>query len=107
MSGKGDCYDNAVVETFFKTLKAELIWRHTWHTRRQVEGALFQYISGFYNLRRRHSTLAGKSPLDLQTRQCLIHERDIVNGSTERADVVQGRAERDDPIAAHLTKCRL
>ena len=63
MSGKGDCYDNAVVETFFKTLKAELIWRHTWHTRRQVEGALFQYISGFYNLRRRHSTLAGKSPL--------------------------------------------
>ena len=63
MSGKGDCYDNAVVETFFKTLKAELIWRQTWYTRRGVEGALFQYINGFYNLRRRHSALGGKSPL--------------------------------------------
>ncbi len=63
MSGKGDCYDNAVVETFFKTLKAELIWRRAWHTRREVEGALFQYINGFYNLRRRHSALGGKSPL--------------------------------------------
>jgi len=63
MSGKGNCYDNAVVETFFKTLKAELIWRSTWQTRRQVEMALFEYINGFYNPRRRHSTLGGKSPL--------------------------------------------
>ncbi len=63
MSGKGNCYDNSVAETFFKTLKAELIWRHTWHTRRQAETALFQYINGFYNARRRHSTLGGKSPL--------------------------------------------
>jgi len=58
-----NCYDNAVVETFFKTLKAELIWRQTWQTRRQVEVALFQYINGFYNPRRRHSALGGKSPL--------------------------------------------
>ena len=63
MSGKGNCYDNAAVETFFKTLKAELIWRNTWQTRRQVEMALFEYINGFYNPRRRHSTLGGKSPL--------------------------------------------
>lgn len=63
MSGKGNCYDNAVVETFFKTVKAELIWRHAWHTRQQVHAALFQYINGFYNPRRRHSTLDGKSPL--------------------------------------------
>ena len=63
MSGKGNCYDNAVVETFFKTVKAELIWRHTWHTRRQVHTALFQYINGFYNPRRRHSAIGGKSPL--------------------------------------------
>ena len=54
---------NAVVETFFKTLKAELIWRSIWQTRRQTEAALFEYINGFYNPRRRHSTLAGKSPL--------------------------------------------
>jgi hypothetical protein len=42
MSGKGNCYDNAAVETFFKTIKAELIWRHTWETRRKAETAIFQ-----------------------------------------------------------------
>lgn len=63
MSGKGNCYDNAAVETFFKTIKAELIWRRTWETRRQAETAIFQYINGFYNPRRRHSALGGKSPL--------------------------------------------
>ena len=68
MSGRGDCYDNAVVETFFKTLKAELIWHNTWTTRRQTEIALFEYINGFYNPRRRHSTLGGKSPLAFERR---------------------------------------
>ena len=63
MSGKGNCYDNAVVETFFKTIKAELVWRRTWETRRQAETGIFQYINGFYNPRRRHSALGGKSPL--------------------------------------------
>lgn len=63
MSGKGNCYDNAAVETFFKSLKAELIWRQTWSTRRETEAALFQYINGFYNPRRRHSALGWKSPL--------------------------------------------
>ena len=63
MSGKGNCYDNAAIETFFKTIKAELIWRRSWETRRQTETAIFQYINGFYNPRRRHSALGGKSPL--------------------------------------------
>jgi transposase InsO family protein len=63
MSGKGNCYDNSMVETFFKSIKAELIWRNRWDTRRQAEGAIFQYINGFYNPRRRHSSLGGKSPL--------------------------------------------
>ena len=63
MSGKGNCWDNAVTETFFKTLKAELIWRQTWHTRHQAEVAVFQYINGFYNPRRKHSALGYKSPL--------------------------------------------
>ena len=63
MSGKGNCYDNAVVEAFFKTIKAELIWRHPWHTRRAVELAIFEYINGFYNPRRKHSALGWKSPL--------------------------------------------
>jgi len=63
MSGKGDCYDNAAVETFFKTIKAELIWRDTWETRRKAEMAIFGYINGFYNPRRRHSALGWKSPV--------------------------------------------
>ena len=63
MSGKGNCYDNSMVETFFKSIKAELIWHNRWDTRRQAEGAIFQYINGFYNPRRRHSSLGGKSLL--------------------------------------------
>ena len=68
MSGKGNCYDNSAVETFFKSLKAELIWRHSWTTRRETEMALFQYINGFYNPRRRHSALGWKSPLAFERR---------------------------------------
>ena len=63
MSGKGNCYDNYAVETFFKTIKAELIWRRSWQTRRDAELAIFQYINGFYNPRRRHSALGWKSPV--------------------------------------------
>jgi putative transposase len=63
MSGKANCYDNASVETFFKTIKAELIWKQSWPTRRQAEAAIFRYINGFYNARRRHSYLSDISPL--------------------------------------------
>ena len=79
MSGKGNCYDNSMVETFFKSIKAELIWRNRWETRRKAEGAIFQYINGFYNPRRRHSSLGGKSPFShmqaCAVRQCLAFER--------------------------------
>lgn len=68
MSGKGCCYDNAAVETFFKTIKAELIRRHSWPTRRQAQTAIFQYINGFYNPRRRHSYLGGISPLAFEAK---------------------------------------
>ena len=57
MSEKGNCYDNSAVESFFKSLKAELVWRRNWQTRRDVETALFEYINGFYNPRRKHSAL--------------------------------------------------
>jgi transposase InsO family protein len=63
MSGTGNCYDNAAVETFSKTIKAELIWQRSWRTRRDAEMAIFEYINGFYNPRCRHSALGGKSPL--------------------------------------------
>jgi transposase InsO family protein len=68
MSGKGNCYDNSAVESFFKSLKAELVWRHNWQTRREVEVALFEYINGFYNPRRKHSALGWKSPVAFEQR---------------------------------------
>ena len=51
------------METFFKTIKAELIRRHSRPTRRAAEIAIFEYINGFYNPRRRHSASGWKSPL--------------------------------------------
>ncbi len=62
MSGKGNCYDNAAVETFFMTIKAELIWRGTQETRSQAETAIFQYINCFNSPRRRHSAWEAKAP---------------------------------------------
>ena len=66
MSGKGNCYDNAMVETFFKTLKSELIWRTVYQTRRQAEIAIARYIDGFYNPTRRHSALDNLSPAQFE-----------------------------------------
>jgi putative transposase len=66
MSGKGNCYDNAAVETFFKHLKAELVWRHARATRDQVSNAFFQYIKGFYNTHRKHSAIGGTSPVKFE-----------------------------------------
>ena len=81
MSGKGNCINAAVLRrenslpdcfliplTCFKTIKAELIWRRTWETRRQAETAIFQYINGFYNPRRRHSALGREKPLGFRTK---------------------------------------
>ena len=68
MSGTGNCYDNAAVETFFKTIKAELLWQRSWRTRRDAEMAIFEYINGFYNPRRRHSALGWKSPLAFEAK---------------------------------------
>jgi putative transposase len=66
MSGKGNCYDNAMVETVFKTLKSELIWRTVYKTRNQAEIEITQYIEGFYNPRRRHSALGYQSPIQFE-----------------------------------------
>lgn len=66
MSGKGNCYDNSMVETFFKTLKSELVWRTAFQTRAEAGQALARYIDGFYNPRRRHSALGFVSPAQFE-----------------------------------------
>ena len=79
MSGKGNCYHNAVVRTFFKTIKAELVWRRNWETRHQAEVTIFQYINGFYSPRRRHSALEGKSPLAFERQAAQMSNRRGIN----------------------------
>ena len=66
MSGKDNCYDNAMVETFFKTLKSALVWRTVFQTRAEATEALARYIDGFYNPRRRHSALGFVSPIQFE-----------------------------------------
>jgi len=66
MSRPGNCWDNAVVESFFATLKTELIHQRSWLTRHDARAAIFEYIEGFYNCRRRHSSLAYQSPMDFE-----------------------------------------
>ncbi len=66
MGSRGDCWDNAVAESFFATLKKELIHRQSWPTRRELSSAVFEYIEAFYNRDRRHSTLGMHSPTDYE-----------------------------------------
>ena len=63
MSGKGNCYDNAMMESFFHTLKTELIYSRKYWTRSEAKGEIFEYIGVFYNRIRRHSSLGYRSPL--------------------------------------------
>jgi transposase InsO family protein len=66
MSRKGNCWDNAVVESFFGTLKNELVYRRRWRTRLELRHALFEYIEVFYNRRRLHSSLDYKTPAEVE-----------------------------------------
>ena len=66
MGSRGDVYDNAVAETFFATLKKELVNRRAWPSRLELQSAVFEYIEGFYNRQRRHSTLNMLSPISYE-----------------------------------------
>ncbi len=62
MGSVADAYDNAMAESFVSTFKRELIHRHSWPNRQSARTAIFEYIEGFYNTRRRHSALGHLSP---------------------------------------------
>jgi transposase InsO family protein len=64
----GDCYDNAVAESFFASLKVELVDRHDWPTRAAARVAIFEYIEVWYNRQRLHSTLGSLSPVQFEAR---------------------------------------
>jgi transposase InsO family protein len=71
MSRKGDCWDNAVAESFFATLEWELIQENDWHTHEEARRAIFDYIECWYNRQRRHSTLGYLSPAEYEAQLAL------------------------------------
>jgi len=70
MSRKGDCWDNAAIESFFSSLKTERTRRRNYVTRDQARADVFDYIERFYNPRRRHSTLGYVSPDQFENQLC-------------------------------------
>ena len=66
MSRTGNCWDNAVMESFFSRLKVELIYAENYKTREEVQRGLFEYIELFYNRKRRHSAIGYMSPMEYE-----------------------------------------
>jgi putative transposase len=66
LSRRGDCWDNAVVESFFATVKRELVRKHRWATRASLLRALAHYLDAWYNRERRHSSLRYVSPMEYE-----------------------------------------
>ena len=66
MSRKGNCWDNAVAESFFATLKTELIHTRRWPSRNELRSAVFEYVESFYNRRRLHSSLGYRTPAEVE-----------------------------------------
>lgn len=66
MSRKGNCYDNAFVETFFKTLKSELLWNQSFKSEDHLRSEIFNYIECWYNRKRIHTSLDNRSPLEYE-----------------------------------------
>jgi len=76
MSRKGDCWDNAVAESFFHTLKVELIHRNKFRTREEAKRKIFEYVEMYYNCRRAHSTLGNLSPVEYE-RQAILSKQNV------------------------------
>lgn len=74
MSRKGNCWDNAVAESFFATLKVELVYESIFRTRAQAKAAIFEYIEVFYNRVRRHSSIGYVSPLEFERDNIPLHQ---------------------------------
>ncbi len=75
MSRKGNCYDNAFIESFFSTLKYELVYHHRFGSFAQARTAIFDYIETFYNRIRLHSSLAYQSPISFESKLKQINQR--------------------------------
>ena len=83
MGSVGDCYDNALCESFFATLECELIDRSTFRSHSEARIAIFRFIEGWYNPHRRHSALGQRSPVDFERRPYFRPSTESVNLSTQ------------------------
>lgn len=72
MGSVGDCYDNAVIESFWSRMQVELLDRQCWRTRVELANAIFEYLEVFHNRRRRHSALGMLTPLEFERVQPLV-----------------------------------
>ena len=68
MGSVGDCYDNAVIESFWSRMQVELLDRRHWRTRVELANAIFEYLEIFHNRQRRHSALEMLTPIEFETR---------------------------------------
>lgn len=68
MGSKGDCYDNAMIESFWSRMQVELLDRQRWRTRAELANAIFEYLEIFHNRQRRHPALGMLSPVEFEAR---------------------------------------
>ena len=81
MGSVGDCYDNAMAESFFATLECELLERHSFRTPIEARLAVFDFIEGFYNSRRRHSAIGNVSPSRFEALEAARTRRDALDAA--------------------------
>src|SRR5438094_8191470 len=96
-SRRGDCWDNAVAESFFATLKVELVHEATWATRTAARSELFDYLEVFYNGRRRHSAFGYLSPRAFERRR----EQEAV-ATSPRCLRNRGKSRPGPPVIARI-----
>ncbi len=89
MGSVGDCYDNALAESFFSTLECELIERTIFRTRGEARLEVFDFIEAFYNRTRRHSSIGYVSPVVFEARAAISMENDVANETTS-SECTQG-----------------
>ena len=112
MGSVGDCYDNAMAESFFATLECELLARSRFKTQADARTATFAFIEGFYNLRRRHSSLGYLSPVQFerQHRECAVspgalHPAAVLGAVKVKPSRAREVRDLDRPCARRLNDC--
>ena len=98
MGTVGDAYDNAMAESFFATLECELIDRRSWPTKTEARMALFSYIEGWYNPRRRHSALGQMSPANFKRKHIDNNRVPALQGAHGLATVGVCVADATPPV---------